>query len=493
MLWILGCTAAAGVSLFILFTTGSLAAYIAAVVAALSYAVCMLPLRRRRLVAGGLIVLPIVSLLVLLYVPDFRHAAIRRAIKPGTTTRARVVWWTATSDMFVEKPLVGWGTGTYGSAYYHHSPPLANEARPTRGVTATHPHNEFLRLAAETGVVGLVLYCAMLATALVGGYRALRGQSFELRAIGFAMWAGLLGYITQAALGKGIQVWDMALPYWMLLGTVASASLWTPQQSPEGERRTWRWAPFGLAAVGLGIWWFLGGVGGYRSMVNLNATQSRLRGFNNYLEKHQEELSKPEVRQRIHQIHNHILPVLQRSEPQCPVPTAPLRFRYWLANNFNTAGLDNLACRHFRTVHLAAPGFLLVEKRLAFCELQHGRERRARKYLVDFLAHHPGSETATYITLARIDLAEAAGLLARQVAERDGFTHAGRTALLGRMFGGLGAWKQIRNLLHHTRRNGSRRALKALGEELTEFCREFGKEKELQSLREEYPSAFPSN
>lgn len=486
-----GCAAAAGVLLFILITARSLAGYVAALLAAVAYAICMLPLRRRHLVAGGLAGAGLLAALIVLNVPDLRRAAIRRALRPGTTTRARVVWWTATSDMFAEKPLRGWGAGTYGSAYYHFSPPLANEAPPTRGVSATHPHNEFLRVAAETGVVGLLLYCIMVGAALVSAYRALRGAPFDLRAVGFALWAGLLGYLVQAALGKGVQAWDLALPYWMLLGTVASAALWKrPAGRTVRERPIWIWPACALAAGGLLLWWWLAAVGSYRSTLHLRVAREHLRGFASYAQKKYGQAGDPAVRERARQIAAVIDPVISRAQPRCPLPTTPVKFRYWLGVNLSSLGAEEPACRHFRLVQGAAPGFLQVERHLAFCHLRKGQQRMARGYLVDFLTRHPGTDTEVYVALARIDLQRAAALLAAQVAERDRFTHAPRTALMGRMLAGMGNWDDVRNLLRHTRRVGTPAALKALGEELTRFCREFDKQERLSALRKDHPAAF---
>jgi hypothetical protein len=339
--------------------------------------------------------------------------------------------------------------------------------------------------------VGLLLYCVMVGAALVSGYRALRGAPFDLRAVGFALWAGLLGYLVQAALGKGVQAWDLALPYWMLLGTVASAALWKrPAGRTARERPVWAWPACALAAVGLVLWWWLAAVGGYRSTLHLRTARERLRGFASYAEKNYKQADDPAVPERAREMAALIEPVISRAEPRCPLPTTPVKFRYWLGGNLSSLGAEEPACRQFRLVQGAAPGFLQVERHLAVCHLRKNKPRVARGYLVDFLTRHPGTDTEVYMALARIDLSRAARLLATQVAERDRFTHAPRTALMGRMLAGMGNWEDVRNLLRHTRRIGTPAALKALGEELTRFCREFDKQDTLSALRRDYPTAF---
>lgn len=488
----LGCAAAIAVQVFILVTASSLAGYLAAGVAVIAYALCLLPLGKKRwMVVGGLIALVFAGLMVLLYVPNFRRSAIRRALKPGTTTRARVVWWTATADMFTKKPLQGWGLGAYGSTYYHFAPPIADEAPPTRGVAATHPHNEFLRIAAELGVIGFLLYGLTLAAALIGGYRAFRQADFPRGALGFAIWTGILGYLTQAALGKAVQIWDMALPYWLLLGAVAGAGHWE-EMSPGKvlPRGTARWIVAGVATVALGTWWWIGAVGGYRSLLILDDAHARVNALADYAFDNQEAKDKPEIRETALRAARRTSRDILAAGPHCPVPTTPLKLRYSMAVNLASLGLNHRACREFMLVQDHAPGFLRVERYLADCYRRRGDKKTARRLLISFLERHP-ARTGAYIDLARIDLRTATDMLLTQVVERDGFTDPARIALAGRMLSAQGRWEHVRRLLEMTKRLGSRQALEQLGGEIAAFCESFDKPDQLESLRRDFPDAFP--
>ncbi len=70
---------------------------------------------------------------------------------PGTLSiRTRLSIWSSTLEMFLSRPIAGWGWGTF-----HHIYPSFKEA----GVwyRVPHAHNEFLQLLAEGGVVGFLL------------------------------------------------------------------------------------------------------------------------------------------------------------------------------------------------------------------------------------------------------------------------------------------------------------------------------------------------
>ncbi|MFP4176951.1 MAG: O-antigen ligase family protein [Candidatus Brocadiia bacterium] len=485
------CAAALLTNAAILVLARSLAGYIAAGVACAVYLVCMMPgSRLRRAVGAGLLGTFLVTIFVVLYVPQYRHSMLERVLEPGTTTRARVVWWTATADMFTERPVRGWGVGAYGSKYYRFCPPIADEAPPTRNVAATHPHNEYLRLGAELGAVGLFLYCLMLTAALVASYRAFRHAVFPLRATGYAAWAGLVAYVIQAGLGKGIQAWDMALPFWILLGSLAATAKWNDRTE---EKRSWgscrRLIGVAIAGSGLLFWWWVAGVGGYRSMLYLNGAHARVNGFAEYATRYRDRADDPRVAQLSRRIGRGLHSVISRGEPQCPVPTVPLRLRYSLGVNLASLGLHEEAMEQFLLVEREAPGFQRLDLMLADQHLRNGEERKARDYFVQYLQYHP-SRTGAYVKLARLDLEKAADMLAGQVLARDKLTDPSRTALLGRMLAGMGEWNGVRRLLYETRERGHEEVLTELGAELRAFCESFGREGILGRLREDFPEAF---
>jgi O-antigen ligase len=67
---------------------------------------------------------------------------------------SRLEFAKTSSALFIEKPLLGWGTGSYGAAYtqYHQG---------ENTLLTDNPHNEYLRIAVELGIVGLGLLLSL--------------------------------------------------------------------------------------------------------------------------------------------------------------------------------------------------------------------------------------------------------------------------------------------------------------------------------------------
>jgi len=485
-----GCVVAFAACVFILLAAGSLAGYVAALVALLAYALCVLPVPRRHFVAGGLVAMALVALLVLFGSPHLQERMIRRTLGVESTEQARAMWWLAASDMFSARPLQGWGAGTYPAVYYRFAPPLADVSRYTAWKLAEHPHNEFLRVGAEGGLVGLALYVAAMGVALVASYRWLRRQRKGTQAVGFALWAGAIGFIAQACFGKALAFWDAALPFWMLLGVLGSASLW--QEGGEALRST---APAGrragvalcvLASI-LGTWfWWSWGLGGYRSMLELRAARGLLRAADRAA---RSTRADPEASQAaVARLSARAATRLTRAEGRCLWPPEVLSQRYSLGSILASAGRCREAVEQLRRVERAAPGALMVRYLLGRCYLALGERERARRHLRRFVARHP-TYTPAYLELAQLDAREAGRFLLAQV-DRERFAEPARVALLGALMAQLGLWADVETLLRDTAAAGQPASLHALAMALQRHCERTGQPERIEGLRKRFPDAF---
>lgn len=149
-------------------------------IAALGVTICLLALRRsRKLFALLVILVPLCSILLLW--SAWNHSDMfKRRMTPvvsflqgqaeeGVGSEARDFrpqTWMDTIDMIREKPLSGFGPGSYRYAF----PEYRKRFRGTRIVTG-HPHNEYLEVASEYGLVGFGLlalaWCWTLVRVLV--------------------------------------------------------------------------------------------------------------------------------------------------------------------------------------------------------------------------------------------------------------------------------------------------------------------------------------
>lgn len=136
--------------------------------------------------------------------------------------------------MFRESPLLGVGAANYATLYQDYASDVGIERRRQ----PREPHSLYLGVAAETGLVGLVAFGAIIVSAFTGigaAARALRGRRRDDQAsMVLALRLGLVGYLT-AALFLHL-AFDRI--FWVLLGLALAVPALVERPRPHGGAGT---------------------------------------------------------------------------------------------------------------------------------------------------------------------------------------------------------------------------------------------------------------
>jgi O-antigen ligase len=132
-----------------------------------------------------------------------------------------------------EHPVIGIGAGRYTGEYIAYAPRVGLDERQVR-----EPHNSYLEMASESGVLGLAAFIGLLVTGIVGALRAVgafarQGRRLEA-GLAQSVASGLLGYSVAAIF------LHQAYPQMLWLGLGLAAALMIRVQrmpaAPTGER-----------------------------------------------------------------------------------------------------------------------------------------------------------------------------------------------------------------------------------------------------------------
>lgn len=134
------------------------------------------------------------------------------------TLHWRLALWRAAARMTVERPVLGWAPGTFPvhQARYTPGSRTEREIRLLGGDMSESAHNTFLQLAAETGLVGLLLFLGMLASFLRAALPAFLATRAGIR-------RGALAAAIAAVMAFGVSA--LGSPAWEF--PEASAFFWT--------------------------------------------------------------------------------------------------------------------------------------------------------------------------------------------------------------------------------------------------------------------------
>lgn len=83
-----------------------------------------------------------------------------------TSIGIRVIFAQNTLELIKQKPLLGYGTSSFGSVY---GPHVAAKYQDWRGAPTSDPHNQYLFVWLENGLIGLLIFLAYIYTAIKQG------------------------------------------------------------------------------------------------------------------------------------------------------------------------------------------------------------------------------------------------------------------------------------------------------------------------------------
>lgn len=159
-----------------------------------------------------------------------RRAITLSRLATDSSFQWRLAMWNKCLRMANDRPLTGWGIGTYPvqqALYYHPNAP----SRSQRDIVKTGPrltedaHNLYLQLAAEIGYGGLALYLAVLGCFFGTALRSLRSLRPGFRhAILIGTMAAVAGQMVAAI---GTPAWEFpecSLFFWLILAIGMTAA-----------------------------------------------------------------------------------------------------------------------------------------------------------------------------------------------------------------------------------------------------------------------------
>lgn len=137
-----------------------------------------------------------------------------------------------------DRPITGWGPGSYAIVQTRYNPEPRNEVliRQMGPSLWESPHNTYLQIAAEQGLIGLALYLAILGSFFFYGVRALRKLDRGLRQ--YTLIGCLSAVAAHAVDGVGNPAYffpEVTTFFWLLLGVgMCAAGLGlSPEQAAE--------------------------------------------------------------------------------------------------------------------------------------------------------------------------------------------------------------------------------------------------------------------
>lgn len=228
-------------------------------IAAVGTTICLMALRRsKKLFLAVVVLVPLCSILLLF--AGWRYSeTFQRRMAPvveflegqadegiGSESRDfRPQTWMDTIDMIKEKPLIGFGPGNYRYTFEEHR----NRFKGTRIVTG-HPHNEYLEIMADYGIVGFVLFAVAWVYGLVRILRfSLKTEETRHAFLGLAFLGTAAGTMVHSFFDFEMHVFPNAMVF-ALLAALSTGPLFAARRTRGAKQQ----APDAAAPATNGRW-----------------------------------------------------------------------------------------------------------------------------------------------------------------------------------------------------------------------------------------------
>ena len=166
---------------------------------------------------------------------DFsKHIKSISNITSDASNLERINRWNCAIRMFKEKPVFGWGPGTYQFKYapFQHSDEKTIIS--TNAGDGGNAHSDYLGSLAESGLFGMlnyILVCIMIYITGTRTYRKLKDK--RLKMIVASALCGLVTYIIHGALNNFLDIDKIAVPFWGFAAMIVAIELYHIKEEKE--------------------------------------------------------------------------------------------------------------------------------------------------------------------------------------------------------------------------------------------------------------------
>ncbi len=149
------------------------------------------------------------------------HVSSISNVSTDASNMERINRWRSALRMFQERPITGWGPGTYMFLYAPYQKPWEKTIISTNAGNRGNAHSEYIGPLAESGVMGLLTILGLLITVFIVGFRTYNatpaGNAKELVLMAIL---GLVTYFTHGLLNNFLDMDKASAPVWGFIAVI---------------------------------------------------------------------------------------------------------------------------------------------------------------------------------------------------------------------------------------------------------------------------------
>jgi len=138
----------------------------------------------------------------------------------------RINRWQSALRLFEERPVFGWGPGTYQFVYAPYQRSKDKTIISTNAGDMGNAHSEYIGPLAEMGVLGMVAILVIMVTVIYTGLRVYKyATSNEVKMLSMITVLGLVTYFIHGLLNNFLDTDKLSVPFWGFIAILVSLDL----------------------------------------------------------------------------------------------------------------------------------------------------------------------------------------------------------------------------------------------------------------------------
>ena len=149
----------------------------------------------------------------------------------------RINRWNCAYRMFKEKPVFGWGPGTYQFKYAPFQFSYEKTIISTNAGNMGNAHSEYLGTLSESGLIGMLSFILMSVFIFVTAVKNyIRAHSYSLKIITASTICGLTTYLIHGVLNNFLDTDKAAIPFWGFTAIIVAIDVYHIRQNKEDKK-----------------------------------------------------------------------------------------------------------------------------------------------------------------------------------------------------------------------------------------------------------------
>jgi len=149
-------------------------------------------------------------------------------ISSDASNLERINRWSCAIRMFEDKPIFGWGPGTYMFNYAPYQLTADRTIISTNSADGGNAHSEYLGPMAESGLLGVITFLILISVVMYTAVHAYtRAKDKRLKTLVMSALLGLITYYIHGILNNFLDTDKLSVPFWGFTAIIVAVDIHT--------------------------------------------------------------------------------------------------------------------------------------------------------------------------------------------------------------------------------------------------------------------------